>query len=670
MALSFTTGMTKHNDADALGSVWDVPRFSGSGQAPSAALDTTVFREGAGSIGGKLAGNNWNAAITYSYYADNGSTTLDMSDTSGDEVVAIWVLMTTPGTALTLAADGGYIIVSSSTEAFDSNPTVYSEWSVAGSDKGTNGWKLFVLDVRKTASNTVGGGVDLTAVTKIGFGIRSTASVGNVKADNCFVDAIYTGNPLYTLNGDGTLVADWDDFLQHSITDENGLIEEVPGGIAISAGIAFGTDAQTATTTFDDSTGQSVIFKRHTYYTTAEVDAVDYADFYKVSAAGAASFNTSVTIGTVVGTGDDRQGVLGGQIKTADLVNMTFDVDFQTDIAHLSAMHLYGVAFAGAHGGILLDGKATAADSNAISCSFVNNGEIDPGVNSNGAEILNCSLIDPEDSGAGDNRGLRFPGATTRIKNISCITSGTPTTQHMTHLNNTGTYSIDYDNIQMFGSFATGTLWHGENSANNTNVATVNAINGSNVTEAEFDNSGTGPPVTTVVLSPVTTLIRVKHGNTLAAIQDVVVYLPMSGAGPFPYNASITISQTAGLATVAHTAHNLITGDEVVISGAVQNNYNRIKNITVTNANAYTFPIDSGTVSPATGTITATMVLLNGLTDTNGEISDTRTFSANQAVSGDADKGLSAPVFNPGVVAGNVDKDNGLTIEVFLNPDD
>ena len=254
MALTFTTGMSVLNTAEAVGSVWAAARFAGSGQGPSAALDTTVFRAGSGSIAVKSAGNNWNSGLTYSYYADNASTALNMT-TVGNEVLTMWVLATTPGTAVTEAADGFYIMLSSSTEAFNSEPTVYSEWTVGGSDRGTNGWKLFVLDTGKAANtaNDVGGGVDLTAVTKIGFGIRSVSSVGNVKADNLYIDNISIGNPLYTMIGDGTTVGTWDSFLQDSLTAENGLVEAVPGGIAFSSGIAFGTAGQTATTTLEST---------------------------------------------------------------------------------------------------------------------------------------------------------------------------------------------------------------------------------------------------------------------------------------------------------------------------------------------------------------------------------------------------------------------------------
>jgi hypothetical protein len=69
--------------------------------------------------------------------------------------------------------------------------------------------------------------------------------------------------------------------------------------------------------------------------------------------------------------------------------------------------------------------------------------------------------------------------------------------------------------------------------------------------------------------------------------------------------ASCTITQTAGVATVSQTSHGYSDCDPVLIAGADQSAYNGIKQITYINANSYSFPVASSTVSPATGTITA-----------------------------------------------------------------
>lgn len=68
----------------------------------------------------------------------------------------------------------------------------------------------------------------------------------------------------------------------------------------------------------------------------------------------------------------------------------------------------------------------------------------------------------------------------------------------------------------------------------------------------------------------------------------------------------MSMTQSGGIATVVLTAHGFSDGDPVLIAGADQAGYNGIKNITYVDANTFTFPVDAATVSPSTGTRTAT----------------------------------------------------------------
>ena len=66
------------------------------------------------------------------------------------------------------------------------------------------------------------------------------------------------------------------------------------------------------------------------------------------------------------------------------------------------------------------------------------------------------------------------------------------------------------------------------------------------------------------------------------------------------------ITQSSGIATATATAHGFSDGDQVTIAGADQAGYNLTVNVTRVDANTFTYPVAAGTVSPATGTITAT----------------------------------------------------------------
>lgn len=68
-----------------------------------------------------------------------------------------------------------------------------------------------------------------------------------------------------------------------------------------------------------------------------------------------------------------------------------------------------------------------------------------------------------------------------------------------------------------------------------------------------------------------------------------------------------TLTQSSGTATcTTGSSHSYNTGDWVYIEGANEAEYNGIVEITVTGSTTFTYTVDSGASSPATGTITAT----------------------------------------------------------------
>lgn len=76
-----------------------------------------------------------------------------------------------------------------------------------------------------------------------------------------------------------------------------------------------------------------------------------------------------------------------------------------------------------------------------------------------------------------------------------------------------------------------------------------------------------------------------------------------STAAPLVLSA---LTQSGGTASAtAAIAHNLITGDWVTVEGADQYEYNIVAQITKTGATTFTYAVDAGAISPATGTPTA-----------------------------------------------------------------
>ena len=63
-----------------------------------------------------------------------------------------------------------------------------------------------------------------------------------------------------------------------------------------------------------------------------------------------------------------------------------------------------------------------------------------------------------------------------------------------------------------------------------------------------------------------------------------------------------SITQSGGVATVTTSApHNWVNGPKVLVSGATQAGYNLEVTATITGASTFTYPVDPGTVTPATG---------------------------------------------------------------------
>jgi hypothetical protein len=67
----------------------------------------------------------------------------------------------------------------------------------------------------------------------------------------------------------------------------------------------------------------------------------------------------------------------------------------------------------------------------------------------------------------------------------------------------------------------------------------------------------------------------------------------------------VSITRSGTVATVTVTAHGFANGVSVIISGAVQTDYNINAAITVVDANTFTYTVANSPVTPATGTITA-----------------------------------------------------------------
>jgi hypothetical protein len=172
-------------------------------------------------------------------------------------------------------------------------------------------------------------------------------------------------------------------------------------------------------------------------------------------------------------------------------------------------------------------------------------------------------------------------------------------------------------------------------------------VDGANASSSNFTVDTRAGCTVNVSFDPKTTKITCEDQSG-TALENVRVFLETAdngGGSGLPYEDTVSIVQTAGTATVTHTSHGLATNDYVVIRGATEEGYNKQAQITVTGVSTYTYSVDSGTSSPATGSPVSSYAPISGLTSTLGVIQSSKTWPASQSLKGWARKSTSSPYY-------------------------
>lgn len=511
MALTITSALTEINDCDT--DNW-------TGDA-SVGLDTDFQREGTGCIGMDVDIETI-TAISPSFTAANYT----------GRILYFWLFSFTGSTLDTKAAGGMQIGVQdgSGNQSF---------WYVGGSNNYEGGWEVFSANLANTPDRNNGTNATLTNITNVCVAFKNTAK--SKLSQNCFVDWCRygtLGSPALTITGTNTTAGSgWSEVYSGDNTGAYGIIKQQKGGYILKGPVQIGDAAGTGTTDFTDYVSSSLVFD----------DQPVGDSHYNITVAGNATGTTDVQLGSVVGTGDARQGLLGTNIST---LGPLWEWDSATDIADLDGVELYGCQFSGAGQGIFVDDNTK---TKVISTTFLNCGALDPGTTNNGAEILNVNIIDPD--GATNNYGYSFPQTpsggtlTHNGKNVNFITSGTPTTQYMLEFSAASDYSVSLVGFKFFGSYTSGTLWHGINTGSNADV-TINASGGSDPVQAEFSSTAGG---TVTVTNTVTLSVQVND-ETSTGMEDVFVSIRNAST-----NALISEGRTNASGAYVDASYNFVS---------------------------------------------------------------------------------------------------------------
>lgn len=274
-----------------------------------------------------------------------------------------------------------------------------------------------------------------------------------------------------------------------------------------------------------------------------------------------------------------------------------------------------------------------------------------PTFTQNAASLTNCAFDNTKVSCAA-------PADATLISDCSFVSGGTG---HAIEIG--GTVAT----VTLTDVFFTGYSGTGTDAPIYVNIATgsmtINIVGGTTPT---IRTAG----ATVTVVNAKTAKVTVKAASDSAAIQNARVLLLADTGGDLPVNETVTIANSGTAATVTHTAHGLSSGQKVQIKGASHAANNGVFAVTVTNANEYTYTMGSAPGSNPTGTILATGVILEGLTDASGIIQNAAfPYTADQPVVGRARKSTSAPFYKTGGVSGTLTT-AGFDTTVFLVRDE
>jgi len=559
------------------------------------------------------------SGLLFSILYDAGS---DISSSfTTDDVVLLWQFYAV-GINIETFANGGLRV------AIASDLDNANAYKVGGRDFARNpygGWMNVAVDPTKAADYTIGSG---NGGAWRYFGSMPYTINAIAKGTPHAVDAIRYGRGEIYCTGTGCTfdgIATYNDY-NDATNGYNrfGLFQAQPGGFLWKGLLSIGQSGTSAT--FSDSNKAIVI----------DDCPATYSTFNRIAIRNAGS---SVTWSNVsfqsLGTTSP------GELAVVENATVSFDgCSFQnmSTFTFLSNSTITNCIFksckavdagGGVFTGTAIRTSAVAADASAMTWNDSN----DP----------DGYLDDMEFSkGTNDHHAITFgTGSPTSITLRGWVTSGFSSSNGQ----NSSTFYV----------------------ARTSGTVIISVVGGS----GNFTYKSAGATVI-VVVDPVTTTITCKDAISKSAIQGVAVTVRAAGSGPFPYNLSVTsLTQSGGTATaVCASAHGLATGQKVEIKGASPNAYNRIKTVTVTAADTFTYPIDSGTSSPATGTITCTAVFIDAETNASGVASDTRVFSSDQAVEGWAAKGTSSPLYVRAEISETIDSTNGLSLTVLMQSDE
>ena len=549
--------------------------------------------------------------VTKGMVADNGA---GITMGASDHLFA-WVYSTTQGVLDTLANGGMRVTIGTSTGN-------YNDYYVAGSDTYQKGGHICWPIRYATGTPSPGSQTGTPGANPQWFGGQLT-TIGTLRADDLAVDALRYGTGAYITAGEVADPATFSGFATQNDAASNqwGILTAIPGGFGLQGRFVVGQDnAATATLAY---------FKDSDIAITLTDTPHSQTDFTQIIIDHASTtFDVTNMNLTALGTNNPGKFVVNSADPIVNVTGGTWTSIGTTVLRSNSA----------------IDGL-TWRLCDSITC--------------NQATLDNCVI---------DRCTATSAVLTDDLGDLTLNNFIGDNTGHAVELSSIGAGSMTWNN-----TFDTATYAAIDGSTGNEAVY-VNVASGSltiNVTAgATTPTIRTAGAVITVVAGAVTVSAKVTDSDGVD-IQNANVLIRASDAtGAFPYRETVTITRVGAVATVAHTAHGMATNDKTQIRFADQPEYNGVHQITLIDANSYSYAVAGTPATPATGTIKATFVALQGLTDVNGEISTSRVYATAQPVTGWARKSTASPYFKQGGISGTIETATGFAATAQLVSDE
>lgn len=550
------------------------------------------------------------ASLSYTLTASKKTvdfTSLNASWSTGD-CIRVWVNFALPSEIAT-ASNGGLMI-----ELSDGSNTAFYEF--LGSDNYGGGWVLGSIDI---STGTILSGTRPTGnITSVGIEITVTGTLRN--ATNFWVDNLHIGSGYDVYGGTSGDEITLENILAVDQVAGWGMLQKFGGVYFCNGKLNLGDQAGTNAIYFLDS-GRPVSFTHN-----GSVPSNAFEITFKGNSTGV----SNITIAGYFFQGD----------------TFSFLADFNS--ANLDSLSLTGSTFKKASS-ILFTSDSSHIVKN---CIFSSCGQIVPLL----CTFSNNTITDY----VGTDGAVLFPSSDENILNLSFINCDNGVEFDASSDSSSPTFdNFQFDDIS------------GNYDVNNTSgsAISISKNNGSNP-----NSYNPGGSAVTFVGASVSVSITVKDLSTGANIEGArVLVTPSSNVNAeFPFNETVTsITYSGTTAQVTHTAHGMVNGDFVVISGVTnEDEYNGVFTISNVSENYYEYTMATAPSANAIGTIKATFAFISGLTNAVGVISTSKVVNVDQPISGWVRKSSSSPYYQQGAISGTVTASSGFSANIQLARDE